>query len=94
MTVCPGREERAGPVCPAAIIGPPGEAGPDEAGPDEARPGEPATAPRIPSRLNALTVSTRDRTATAAPARWSFRIYRPFLSGEPRPYAAPGRHRK
>jgi hypothetical protein len=76
------------------IIGPPGatelaETGPGDTGPDEA-----AMVLRVPSRVNALSVSTRDAAATAAPARWSFRIYHPFLGGDPRHYAEPGRHRK
>ena len=70
MTVCPGREVLAGRAWPAAVTSGP--------------PGTTVTVPRVPPRVNALSVSTRDMTATAVPARRSFRIYRPFLRGEPR----------
>ncbi len=80
MTARPGREALDGRAWAGAVImGPPGETCP---------------APGVPPRVNALTVSTRDTIATAAPARWSFRIYRPFLCGEPRHYAAAGPLRK
>src|SRR5580693_1058125 len=70
MTVCPGREVLDGRAWPAAVTSGP--------------PGTTVTASRVPPRVNALSVSTRDMTATAVPARRSFRIYRPFLRGEPR----------
>ncbi len=99
MTACPGREVLAGPACPsAAIMGPPGEtaavlaatvlaatvlADPVLADTVLAAMGPAVIGLRVPPPVNPLTVSARDTTATAAPARWSFRIYRPFLSGGP-----------
>jgi hypothetical protein len=100
MTACPGREVLAGPTWPGgATIGPPGETLTVRAVTVLAVTVLAVTVLavdglRVPSRANALTVSTRDTTATAVPARWSFRIYRPFLCGEPRHYAGAGQDRK
>ena len=95
MTRCPGREVLAGPAWPeAATIGPPGETVTVRAVAVRAVMVRAVVAGlRVPSPVNALTVSTRDAAATAAPARWSFRIYRPFLCGEPRHYAGAGQER-
>jgi len=95
MTACPGRAVLAGPTWPGgATIGPPGETLTVRAVTVLALTVLAVDGLRVPSRANALTVSTRDTTATAVPARWSFRIYRPFLCGEPRHYAGAGQDRK
>src|ERR1039458_8219349 len=95
MPACPGRGVLAAPPWPGgATIGPPGETLTVRAVTVLAVTVLAVDGLRVPSRANALTVSTRDTTATAVPARWSFRIYRPFLCGEPRHYAGAGQDRK